>query len=61
MRFEDQEEVNVLGPGDWVFIEPRRQHRVEWTADGADGEVTVWLAVSVKENLRPDEKELLSS
>ncbi len=43
LRFADEEHVRSLVPGDWVYIEPHRRHRVEWTADGG----TVWLAVFV--------------
>ncbi len=42
LRFEDETEARRLHPGDWLCIEPRQRHRVEWTA--ADGP-TVWLAV----------------
>ena len=42
LRFADETEVRVLGPGDWVDIAPRRRHRVDWT----DATVTtVWLAI----------------
>ena len=42
LRFEDEPEARRLRPGDWLSIEPRRRHRVEWTAADAP---TVWLAV----------------
>lgn len=42
LRFEDEPEPRVLGPGDWVDIPAHRRHRVEWTARG---EPTVWLAL----------------
>jgi cupin 2 domain-containing protein len=42
LRFADESEDRVLGPGDHVQIAPRRKHRIEWT----DPEMpTVWLAV----------------
>jgi cupin 2 domain-containing protein len=42
LRFEDENEARLLGPGDWVDIAPHRRHRVEWTDPTA---ATVWLAV----------------
>jgi cupin 2 domain-containing protein len=42
LRFEDESEARVLGPGDWVDIAPHRRHRVEWTDPTV---ATVWLAV----------------
>jgi cupin 2 domain-containing protein len=42
LRFADEAEARLLGPGDWLDIAPRRRHRVEWT-DPANP--TVWLAV----------------
>ena len=42
LRFEDEAEARRLRAGDWLHIEPRRRHRMDWTA--AD-EPTVWLAV----------------
>lgn len=42
LRFEDEPEARVLGPGDWVDIAAHRRHRVE--ATDAD-QPTVWLAV----------------
>jgi cupin 2 domain-containing protein len=42
LRFEDEAEARLLGPGDWVDIAPHRRHRVEWTDPEAP---TVWLAV----------------
>lgn len=42
LRFEDEAEARRLCPGDWLSIEPRRRHRVEWTDANAP---TVWLAV----------------
>ncbi len=43
MRFEGEDEIVLLRPGDWVDIPAHVRHRVEWT----DSEQkTVWLAVS---------------
>jgi len=42
LRFEDETEARRLRAGDWLDIEPRRRHRVEWTAAEMP---TVWLAV----------------
>ena len=42
LRFQDEAEARVLGPGDWVEIAPHRRHRVDWTDPSA---ATVWLAV----------------
>lgn len=43
-RFENEDDVRELKPGDWLFIDAHRRHRVEWTEEG---DVTVWLAVFV--------------
>jgi cupin 2 domain-containing protein len=42
LRFADETEVLVLGPGDWVDIAPHRRHRVDWTDPMGP---TVWLAI----------------
>jgi cupin 2 domain-containing protein len=42
LRFADEAVARQLQPGDWLYIEPRRRHRVEWTDQ--DGP-TVWLAI----------------
>lgn len=42
LRLEQEAEVRVLGPGDFVDIPAGCRHRVEWT-DAA--QPTVWLAV----------------
>lgn len=44
LRFEG-EEVQELGPGDYVWIDAHRRHRVEWT--GQD-EAVIWLALHVR-------------
>ncbi len=41
LRFEGEEDMRVMKPGDYLLIPPHSRHRVEWTAAG---EVTVWLA-----------------
>jgi len=41
LAFEDGREVN-MGPGDWIEIPARCQHRVAWTDPDVE---TVWLAV----------------
>ncbi|MDA8017861.1 MAG: cupin domain-containing protein [Thermoanaerobaculia bacterium] len=42
LRFEDEDRVRELRPGDHVLIEAHRRHRVEWTAQS---EPTIWLAL----------------
>jgi cupin 2 domain-containing protein len=42
LRFADEIEDRVLGPGDYVHIAPHRRHRVEWTDPAMP---TVWLAI----------------
>ena len=42
LRFEDEPEARLLGPGDWVEIAAHRRHRVDWTDPD---QPTVWLAV----------------
>lgn len=42
LRFADGDADMSLIPGDWLYIAPRRKHRVEWTDPAA---VTIWLAV----------------
>ena len=42
LRFEDEAAARRLRTGDWLYIEARRRHRVEWTDAAAP---TVWLAV----------------
>ena len=39
--FEDETEPRMLAPGDYVYIPPRKRHRVDWTDPD---EPTVWLA-----------------
>lgn len=45
LRFEGQEDVIVLKPGDHVRIERHQKHRVEWTDQD---QKTVWVAVHYK-------------
>jgi cupin 2 domain-containing protein len=45
LRFADESEARLLGPGDWLDIAPRRRHRVDWTDPMVP---TVWLAVSYR-------------
>jgi len=42
LRFADETEARLLGPGDHLHIAPHRRHRVEWTDPR---QPTVWLAV----------------
>lgn len=46
LRFEDETEMHSLRVGDWLYIEPRRRHRMDWTDPAAR---TVWLAVHFPE------------
>jgi cupin 2 domain-containing protein len=42
LRFENEQEIVKMMPGDYINIPAHRKHRVEWTdPDGS----TVWLAV----------------
>jgi cupin 2 domain-containing protein len=42
LRFEGQDEILALTPGDWVLIPSKVKHRVDWTDERVE---TVWLAV----------------
>ena len=42
LRFADESQERVLGPGDWIHIRAHRRHRVEWTDPAKP---TIWLAV----------------
>jgi len=44
LEFEGEAQPRRLGPGDYVWIPPRRRHRVAWTEAGR---ATVWLAVHI--------------
>jgi len=45
LRFEDQDSVLVLNPGDYLHINGHQRHRVEWTDPKQE---TIWLAVYYK-------------
>ena len=42
LRFADEADERLLGPGDCLMIAAHRRHRVEWTDPAT---ATVWLAV----------------
>src|SRR5260370_40180049 len=42
LRFEDETEDRLLGPGDSIHIAAHRRHRVAWTDPATP---TVWLAL----------------
>lgn len=42
LRFEGDDQVHILRPGDYLDIPARRRHRVEWTHPVV---ATVWLAL----------------
>lgn len=42
LRFEGDDELVEMGPGDFINIPAHKRHRVEWTTPD---EPTVWLAV----------------
>lgn len=42
LRFEDEAEARRLHSGDWLYIEPLRRHRVDWTPPATP---TIWLAI----------------
>ena len=42
LLFEDDKEVCVMNPGDYVHIPAHTRHRVEWTDANQE---TVWLAL----------------
>ena len=42
LLFEMEEEIFVLGPGDYIHIPAHTKHRVEWTHPE---EKTIWLAI----------------
>jgi cupin 2 domain-containing protein len=45
LRFEGQEGILVLNPGDYLHIDRHHRHRVEWTDPQQE---TVWLALHYK-------------
>ena len=42
LRFADEAEERVVGPGDCLLIAAHRRHRIEWTDPSTS---TVWLAL----------------
>jgi cupin 2 domain-containing protein len=42
LRFADETEARLLGPGDCIDIAPHRRHRVDWTDPLVP---TVWLVL----------------
>ena len=44
LRFEGQDHVTILNPGDYLQIDRHTRHRVEWTSPDCD---TLWLAVHI--------------
>ena len=42
LRFADETEARLLGPGDWLDIAPHSRHRIDWTDPATP---TVWLAL----------------
>lgn len=42
LRFEGEDELRVLKPGDWMNIPAHGRHRLEWTDPH---QKTIWLAV----------------
>jgi cupin 2 domain-containing protein len=46
LKFEGEEEVRTLQPGDFVFIPAHRKHRLEWT-DAV--QTTLWLALHYRD------------
>ena len=42
LRFENEDEISLLKPGDWLDIPPHARTRVEWTDPDRK---TVWLAI----------------
>ena len=42
LRFENDPQVIIMKPGDYLLIPAHRRHRVEWTAPD---QPTIWLAL----------------
>jgi cupin 2 domain-containing protein len=42
IKFENEKDILVMKPGDYIFIPAKTRHRVEWT-DAKD--VSIWLAL----------------
>jgi cupin 2 domain-containing protein len=47
VRFADETDARLLGPGDWLEIAPHRRHRVDWTDPAVP---TIWLAVFCRQD-----------
>ncbi len=46
LKFEEKEEVTVMGAGDYLTIPPHTRHKILWTVPGAE---TIWLTVHYTE------------
>ena len=55
IQVADQEPLEELGPGDFLFLSAHRRHRVEWTDPE---EETIWLAVFWKTSESLSQKSL---
>lgn len=42
LEIEGEDDIHLLGPGDYVLLPAHRRHRVAWTDSG---KTTVWLAI----------------
>jgi cupin 2 domain-containing protein len=47
LRFEVEDRLRILRPGDFVSIPAHTRHRVEWTDEK---QITVWLALHYSES-----------
>lgn len=47
LRFEGDDQIVKLSPGDHICIPAHRKHRLDWTTED---EPTVWLAVFYRDN-----------
>jgi cupin 2 domain-containing protein len=45
LRLENPDQAVVLGPGDYLWLAPRRRHRVDATAPD-----TIWLAIHLPQS-----------
>ena len=46
LLFENDPQVIIMKPGDYLHIPAHRRHRVEWTAPG---QPTIWLALHYRD------------
>jgi cupin 2 domain-containing protein len=46
LLFENDPQVIIMKPGDYLHITAHRRHRVEWTAPG---QPTIWLALHYRD------------